>query len=345
MKIVNPSNAVKAKLLTKYGKRLRAIDYDSMLKLKRVGEVLLYLKNNTRYSEYLEQYNDPNIHRQELEGILRKNLFFEILNLCKYDSKYNQAIKDFIIRRQEISELIKFITLLSLGYEEEYYFVLPLYFLEYTNIDFKSIALCNTYHEFLECLKDTEYYPLLKEYEVVDNKEIDLPTIEDKLDRLNSDYFFHQIRKTDTDKDKIRALFNDINDITNLHRLFRLKKYYNLPPEEIHSHLRHYGNIPDETLKKMCNCKTSADAILIFNDSKLGKRLHHTDTSFNDDLRSRCILQISNHNLHFSENTHIILISYLLFSEIEIENIITIIEGVRYNLSSDEIFPLLVYKD
>jgi V/A-type H+-transporting ATPase subunit C len=47
--------------------------------------------------------------------------------------------------------------------------------------------------------------------------------------------------------------------------------------------------------------------------------------------------------LRFSKNPDVILVAYLTLLEVEIQNIIDIIEGVRYRVDQDRIAKLLIY--
>lgn len=47
--------------------------------------------------------------------------------------------------------------------------------------------------------------------------------------------------------------------------------------------------------------------------------------------------------MRFSTNPNIILMAYLNLLEIEIQNVIDIIEGVRYKVENDKIAKLLIY--
>ena len=45
----------------------------------------------------------------------------------------------------------------------------------------------------------------------------------------------------------------------------------------------------------------------------------------------------------FSTNADIVLVAYMVLSEVEIQNVIDIIEGVRYGIAADKISRLLIY--
>ena len=48
-------------------------------------------------------------------------------------------------------------------------------------------------------------------------------------------------------------------------------------------------------------------------------------------------------NISFSNNTDLVLLSYVFISKIEIQNIVDIIEGIRYRVAPDKISRLLIY--
>ncbi len=55
------------------------------------------------------------------------------------------------------------------------------------------------------------------------------------------------------------------------------------------------------------------------------------------------IYNLSKHIIRYSNEPNMVLVSYLSVLEIEIQNIVDIIEGVRYHVESDKISRLLIY--
>ena len=49
------------------------------------------------------------------------------------------------------------------------------------------------------------------------------------------------------------------------------------------------------------------------------------------------------HNMYFSDNPTTVMISYILLAEIEVLNLITIVEGIRYSVDKNIISSLLYY--
>ncbi|MFZ2497375.1 MAG: V-type ATP synthase subunit C [Methanosarcina sp.] len=91
---------------------------------------------------------------------------------------------------------------------------------EFTYTSMSELAAKATYQEVVEALKDTEYYPLLQEFD-----GNNLAHIENELDKLYYTVLFEAIG---TPKSKDRKLFAKVVklevDVKNLINLFRLKK-------------------------------------------------------------------------------------------------------------------------
>ena len=124
MALINSSSAITAKVRSRYGRRLRYKDYQAMAKCESVGDVVRYLKTYTHFQDYLDKVSND-IHRGNLENILHERQFERFLTLCKYNSG-NSPVTSYIIRRSEINQLMKFITLLSINRPQEYLFSLPM---------------------------------------------------------------------------------------------------------------------------------------------------------------------------------------------------------------------------
>ena len=52
---------------------------------------------------------------------------------------------------------------------------------------------------------------------------------------------------------------------------------------------------------------------------------------------------MNHHVIEYYQDSSLVLLSYLLLGETEIQNLINIIEGIRYQIAPDRIRALLVY--
>ena len=79
------SNAILAKSRAMYGRRLTERNYTELLNCHSVNEVANYLKNRTAYADIFEGTTTTDIHRGQLETMLKKRVFDQYASLCRYE--------------------------------------------------------------------------------------------------------------------------------------------------------------------------------------------------------------------------------------------------------------------
>ena len=100
------SNVVLAKARAKYGKRLKEKDYRNLLDCKSVAEVAAYLKANTDYHDVLTGINEYDIHRGQLEVLIKQKLFYNLSSFVRYELSVGEQLADYVIARAEIEEIL-----------------------------------------------------------------------------------------------------------------------------------------------------------------------------------------------------------------------------------------------
>ena len=61
-----------------------------------------------------------------------------------------------------------------------------------------------------------------------------------------------------------------------------------------------------------------------------------------DELAQRIKFISGKHYIHFSSHPPVVLLSYIFLADTEVHNITTIVEGIRYQVSVDDIKKLLI---
>ena len=82
---IDASSAVITKARAKYGNRLTQKDYKALLKCNNVTSVVSYLKSHTKYADVLSKLNENEIHRGQLEVLLKQKVFYDFDSLCRYE--------------------------------------------------------------------------------------------------------------------------------------------------------------------------------------------------------------------------------------------------------------------
>lgn len=337
------SNAVLAKARAMYGRHLTPDDYKNLLACKTVSEVAYYLKNNTDYAATLSDIGESEVHRGRLEQFLRRRAFADAARLSAYDLAGGAQFSDYLVRYAEVEQIMHAVTYLASGSTESYLFSVPLHFSHLVRFDLTQLAQITSFADLLEVLKPTPYRALLLPFRPLTGGSIDYTAIETALFTNLYSVAYEIIRKTRSKQAaaELKRLFDSYIDIQNYLRIRRLKLLYGASPDDIRSRLLPYGSVQKERLR---------EALYAENDKELIKNfpiLSHMDSEELSGLLARGTMQmhflygLCLHQLRFSVYPSVTLISYFFLSEIEIQDIIHIIEGIRYGLPQNEIRKLL----
>lgn len=338
------SNAVLAKARAMYGRCLKDNDYRQLADCRTVPEIAAYLKTRTSYGKALTGLVDGQIHRGQLEPMLRQNLFLDIYALSRYTSDKSVAFSEFIISKMEIEQIIRFLMLLNINKPEEYAYSMPLSLDKFTSLSFGEMAKARSYDDLLNSLRNTKYFSILKNFTPGENEKIKITEIELALNIKNYASAIEAVSASHskTEQKELTNIFNAMLDFENLARILRLKKYYGFEPDQIRSMLIPYGKLSKKTLDELCEADNVNDVYDLARSTYLGKMLSKLQYSNPGQITDALVNVYCKHHLRLSPNPTIVMISYVYLKEIELHNIVNIIEATRYGMSADEKLKLPV---
>lgn len=338
------ANAVLAKARAKYGRKLTEKDYANLMSCTSVAEVVTYLKNNTYYGTVLAKVNEREIHRGRLEIILRQKLYEDFYSLCRYTNGSGEYFAQYIVQKDEIQQIIHFLTLMSSNSTDEYVYTMPDYFTKHTCINTNALARARDYESFFASLVGTPYEGLMAEFRPQFGERVNISKVENKLYRHCYKNLYDAIGKysSGAEQKALYSMFDQIMDYLNFVRVFRLKKYYKETPELTSSYLFPYGTFSDKIIKKLCAANTSAEVFEAVKDTAFGRNLKKLEYVYAGEIDRVGIFKVTKKNIHFSSFPLVVMLSYVFVTETEYENIVSIIEGVRYNVEPDKIKTLVI---
>ena len=340
-------NAMTTKTKAIYAKRLKDTDYNNLLQKRSVPEIASYLKNETYYSASLEGINEKALHRGQLEILIRNDLVIRLSAILRYAfGSEAKGLAAMIVRQSEINLIL---TVIRSFVSNDYNAVtakLPVIIENQVCFDLKAIAACRNFDELLEVLKNTPYYSIVEKYQKKEMDDFDFAGIDQELHRYYFETVQSFVRKNfkGEDREAIESLFNTEVELDNISKIYRLKKYFKAGNELIKSMITPiYSRISKKEIEDIID---HSDADHIF-DRLLASGyknyiketnflyIEHTTKMINYNMNRRQIL--------FSSNPNLVLYAYMNLMGIEIENIIDIIEGVRYRVPIDQIKRMLIY--
>ena len=338
------SNVILAKARAMYGNSLKASDFHELLHCHSVGEIAAYLKNNTCYASVLSEINESTIHRGHLEMLLRRKAFNDYAALGRYDTMVGMHLFDYLMQRIEIEQIIVCLRYMSAGHTSEFFFSMPMYFASHTRLDLPKMSRCTSYGELLEALSHTQYYDALAHLPPKDDGRIRLTEIENALYTQLSNMMYELISHTaGKAREELTNLYGARVDAQNVTRIIRLKRYFHAAPDEIRQNLLPNGHcLSPKMIDSMVEAPT-ADAVLdIFRSTRLGRRIPEGQREFVHDLDHRAPYFNACKHIHYSIHPRVVLLSYVTITDMEVDDIINVIEGVRYGLDPEQIKPMLV---
>ena len=337
------SNVISAKILAMYGKRIKRNDYNDLLSCKTVSEIACYLKNETNYNRELKEIDEINIRRHELEFLIRNKLINDLAAIGKYEFTTREIFAQYTIIKSEV-ELILHILMGLLSYKKEYvYYDLPDFFKVHTKLNLELLLNINDYDDFYKFLGNTPYYKLLIDLKPINSEErIDLSKVEQILYNYLYKNFFDSIDKikNKTTRKNLKNIFSSFIDYSNFVRIIRMHRVRNYR----NFALLDNGTIKDKDIEEMKKAISEEDIFDIMKELPQGKRMLKMKYNYLDQLPKKVLYNKCRQSIHSTNDASMIFLSYMFLSQIEIDNIINIIEGIRYSVSKNEIEALLVLK-
>lgn len=335
------SNVVLAKARAMYGRRLTPQSYQELLACRSVSEIAAYLKSRTSYGKILSGINENDIHRGRLESLLRQRVFEDCASLCRYEISVGEHFSQYLLERAEIEQIIHSVSHLMAGSPEEYLFNMPEYLNRHTRIDLMALGRIKSFDDLLQAVARTPYHSLLQRFRPAAGQPLDYFGIEKALYQYLYSQVFSIIQKSthgETQRE-LYELFNAYIDIQNYTYIVRLKFNYHSGPDFIRSSLLPFGTLRERHIDALLEAETPQKAREALEKTSLGKRIRNVDAS--EFLMTRVEYLICRHKIRFSTHPVVVMLSYVFLMEIELHDITNIIEGIRYQVPSDEIASLL----
>ncbi|EOD01372.1 V-type ATPase subunit [Caldisalinibacter kiritimatiensis] len=330
--------ALKGKLLTKK-------DYNQLLKKKSVSKIAEYLKENTAYRDVLKDIDIRDIHRGNLELLLKRYIVLTYEKLLHYFTDEYRRFFRIMFMRYEIEDIKLYLRALSRGENLRYIRELVLYSGVYSTINHDKIVKSKNIEHLVENLKDTVYYQLLVPF-LNEKGQKQVFYMEMNLDGFYFRQLYEQASKLNkTDERVLKDSLGKNIDLLNLEWIYRGLKFYKLSPEELINYTLLGGNyLRYKDIKQICYSK---------DEEELKKRMINTKYGFlfdNEETLDLFMERRIQRYLYFqfldyyrrSKMNIMQSIAFVHLLEYEIRDIISLTEAIRYGLDSKETKKYLI---
>lgn len=336
---VSRFSTVNAKVRVLEGRMLNEKQISELLKCRSYKEGLYYLADNTVYGQALKHYHIEDIHRGQLEHILKKE-YVKVFNkfIHYFTDDYKELIKIFFIRFEadDIKVIIrnKFIKKFQTDIETLAAYGNPL-----STVNYDKLIKADNIEKVIDELKDTVYFKYISNLSIEIHKD-GFFIMETALDSVFFLYLKKFINKLAIEDRDVLKKINGINiDLINLQWIFRAKKFYELTPEVILARCINEGHkLRKDKLKDLSYTK-SIDEFYTLVETTCYKSIF-LEAENKEYLLEREILFylkkiFLNYKREYKTNISV-LAAYFELSYMEMRDIISIIENIRYNNESEE---------
>ena len=341
---MSSGNAILAKIRAIFGKRLTRADYAQMARKRDVGEVAALLKETPSYQLALKNVSETTVHRGQLEAILKKDIFYKYSVLRNYDTSDN-GFYDFIIVRLEIDEILRRLMLLRASDSTDYVVDMPAFLLNHTSFNLMELARANNARMILACLEHTPYAGVLRQcIHGRPEGETDLREIEHALYTYYYEFLLGEIDSQfrGQTREQLREVVLAEIEARNIQLMFRLKFYYQLDASQIKGYLYPYHyKLKGKRLDAALAAKDYDGMLAALDFLSREDRQWPEEDGIEPYTRQLCY-RLERRLLRFTTSAPVAMYTFLALREIEVSNIITVIEGVRYQIPQEEILKMLI---
>lgn len=340
------SNAISAKARAVFGKSLTYDDYVRLAAKSSLAEVCEYLRQTERYGKALARANPQTIHRGQLEALVKSSTFDIIERFHRFDFSGSRILFTFIISQLEAEQIITAIEGVAAGSTVKYISELPLFLTKHSSVDLLALGTSESFADIMDKLEGTPYAKPLRKLlaEARDSGRLDIGECERRLYTAHYLGCFKLLEKTkDPQKSELKKCILRSIDMTNVVSYCRMKAFYGADSRQIKEKLlpfRYRLNL--EAIDRLAQTE---DIRLL--EQELAKLAYRTGeaAAFGtaEQLTEKISLDYLRRVIHLSQNSSAVYYALVECMNIELNNIKTIIEGTRYDLSSGEILEMLVY--
>jgi len=334
-------SGINAKIRSMRGKLLKTQDYIDLANSKSIEDLANKLKNFETYEKIILELGHDELHRSNIESKLSFILMADFKRIFKFVDDY--GLKKYLSAYFLKHEILILKLILSMIHDKrnlEYNLPEINFFIK---IDFNKLKSSVSIKDFIDNLKGTEFYDILINTYTQTQSVFEL---EIKLDL----YYYMRIwslqKKYLSVKNKniLSVVMGTEIDLLNIIWLYRMKKYYKLEENKLYSYLIpvRYKLFKHE----IANLVKSRDHNEF--DCVLKKTFYGIEFKNKNSLEQifyKNMIRIYNKFFMMAQNSVSSVIFYIYLKELEINNIFSLIESVRYKLNAQEILSYLCLKE
>lgn len=335
-------SAIAAKLKAMHANFLTDEDFEQLLSKKSVNDICAYLKSTAEYSDSLENVDEHNVHRGEIEILLERNLVGDYVRLYSFMDNSKRELLKFWFMRYELEflkrEIRHIYTHEAVNNDEVAQGRFDMFFKTHTKINRDIMRGAASLSDCIEACKDTPYMKALQRAE---NLGADFFSLGMMLDGM---YYAEVWRTLNLKFDKsqrslMRLHMGSKIDLHNIMWIYRGKKYFKFENEIIFTYLLPAKyRLSEDMIRNMVMAENVENMVRAARETPYGGLFDGIeDGVFIEENYSRAMYCLDKRIFVNNTDSMAAVYAYLALKEIEQKKITAIIEGIRYNKNPETI--------
>jgi V/A-type H+-transporting ATPase subunit C len=338
-------NATVAKVRALYGKRMKPSDYTELAAQRRISDIAELLRTHAGYKDTLSGIDANTIHRGMLEDLLRRSVYETYHKITDFERIAHEVFFDYRQIQAEVREILNAIHYIN-AKSEQHIEKMPMYLDKLTRFSQIELAKARSKEDLLKVIDKLPYREIIDKIPLRKSGKIDYNPTE----RALRTYLYNHILESDYfGTEESRPLYNLITidiELINVINAYRLTEYFGYPVEKIRDNMLPFpGKLNSSVRADLLSAPDGKEFINRFSHSYYGRVMTARGIEINGDLEieaQKLRYQYARHALHTSTSPMLSVYAYMFLLETEVKNIITTIEGIRYQMPEKELFSMLV---
>lgn len=337
------SNSVVAKARAVFGRSLKPEDYVQLASKDSVADVCAFLKQTPRYEKSLASVNPQITHRGQLENLLLRTVFDIFDSFRKFDFTDGAGFFRYIVKRLEIEQIILAVQSAARGGSESYVVSLPLFLSESASVDLAALGMSKTPIEAAELLRPTPYFKAVGDLLMNAASGVDFDICEFER-RIYTQYYMNMLKAADknrkgAERKELRRLILRSVDMANVVTAHRYSAIFKTDTADIPL-IRFKYRLSADVIERLVHLD-SAEKIAA-ELAEIGYRSEGVPPNTVELLTERISLDFLRKTLRLSQSSAVVYFALSECLSIELRNVKTLIEGIRYGLDSSRILEMMV---
>lgn len=336
--------AVSAKIHALYGHRMTSEDYRQLLSKKTISEAAAFLKEHPGYARGLSNLGSGVLHREPLESALHSIYVDEYRRIFSFLQSDDKELLRFPIYRAEQSAILTTMHHLTSTNMLEPVTIWASVLEKQSHLDLLALQNSASFSDIVNAAKDTIYGSALSR---ISSGENQAPT-QAFVDNMLQVAYYARLYKILTKNYKgatrriVKQSLDDETDLLNLVQFLRLKKYFSTEDIQRYSFpLPCSAKLNKAYIQELLAAKDYDDAFQLVADGPYDALFSSISPSGLEAYLYTLQYNFSRRQLRAATPTVYTPIAYLTLKEIELRNIISIIECIRYEVDPQSFVTLI----